>query len=92
MGDMGDLYRAWDEYKSVRRVDKALKALEVIDDVRATVDSLVVDPSGTWNIVQGKHKIQFYPTKGSWQYRNKMYHGGIDSFRGWLSKINTSGD
>lgn len=86
MGDMGDIFN---DLKDIRREERAARksqAVAVIDDVREIVDSLAVDPNGTWNITKGTLKIQYYPTKGTWQIRGRMMRGGIESFKNWLGK------
>jgi hypothetical protein len=55
-----------------------------------------VDDSGTFNVhlisnrITGTRNnrttIQFYPTKGSWQFKGKMFHGGVDAFVAWATK------
>ena len=87
MGDMGDIFREIDESKKRERAARSTQAMSMINDVRKKVDILSVDPSGTWNITKGTHKIQFYPTKGTWQYNRRMLRGGIFSFINWLEKL-----
>lgn len=86
MGDMGDLYRDVKEHRQTQRQARNTQAASMVNDVRNTVDALTVDDSGTWNITKGQNKIQFYPTKGTWQHKGKMFHGGIFQFVNWLEK------
>lgn len=73
-------------------VEDAIK--EVIEEKRAKV-TFNVDGSGTFNVrvfsyrelarSRGKGStIQFYPTKGTWQVKGRMWHGGIDAFETWI--------
>lgn len=87
MGDMGDLFNDLKDIRRQQRRSRSTQASSMVDDVRAKADSLTVDASGSWNVSKGPHKIQFYPTKGTWQYRNRMYRGGIFSFINWLDKL-----
>lgn len=87
MGNMGDIFRDGKEIVQERRRSRSTQAGSMVEDVRKTVDVLNVDPSGSWNIVKGSHKIQFYPTKGTWQYKNRMYRGGVFSFIDWLDTL-----
>ena len=87
MGDMGELFNDLKEERRTHRQARATQAASMIEEVRAAVDSLIVDPNGTWNIVKNGEKVQFYPTKGTWQYRGKMMHGGVFQFTNWLAKI-----
>lgn len=87
MGDMGDIFREINESKKVERAARSTQAMSMINDVKGKVDSLTVDGSGTWNITKGVHKLQFYPTKGTWQYKKRMFRGGIFSFINWLEKL-----
>lgn len=86
MGDMGELFNDLKDIRREQRAARSTQAGAMVDDVRAKVDSLAVDPSGTWNIVKGSQKIQFYPTKGTWQVRGRMLRGGIFAFINWLEK------
>ena len=86
MGDMGEVFRAMDQYTSERRSERHAKAKDRQAEVEEMVDTLTVDNSGTWNIKKGDCKIQYYPTKGTWQFRNKMHRGGLDAFVSWLDK------
>ena len=55
-----------------------------------------LDASGTFNVKLWSERklfpkkpdatIQFYPTKGSWQVRGKMWHGGVDAFSTWVQR------
>jgi phage pi2 protein 07 len=87
MGDMGDLYRDYDQIKQMRRVDRSAEA-DVRKSVIATIvnNGLIVDPNGTWNIKLNNANLQYYPTKGTWQFKGKMFKGGIHSFERWLRK------
>lgn len=87
MGDMGELFNGLKDIRREQRAARSTQAGAMVDDVRKMVDSLTVDASGTWNIVKGTNKLQFYPTKGTWQYRNRMLRGGIHSFMNWLEKL-----
>ena len=87
MGDMGELFNDLKDIRREQRAARSTQAASMVHDVQAKADSVVVDASGTWNVVKGSHKIQFYPTKGTWQYRNKMFRGGIFSFINWLEKL-----
>jgi hypothetical protein len=86
MGDMGDLYNDLKGHRQTQRQARNTQAMQMVNDVRDTVDSLTVDASGTWNITKGQQKIQFYPTKGTWQHNGRMMHGGIFQFINWLEK------
>lgn len=87
MGDMGDLFNDLKDIRREQRAARSTQAGSMINDIREKVDSLTVDASGTWNVVKGSHKMQFYPTKGTWQYRNRMFRGGVFSFVNWLEKL-----
>lgn len=87
MGDMGDIFNDLKDIRREQRAGRAAEANAAIDDVRAKVDSLAVDPNGTWNVIKGSHKIQYYPTKGTWQERGKMRRGGVEAFSKWLDKV-----
>lgn len=87
MGDMGDLFNDLKDIRREQRAARSTQAGAMVDDVRSKVDKLVVDANGTWNVVKGIYKIQFYPTKGTWQYRGKMMRGGIFSFINWLDNL-----
>ena len=87
---MGDMRELFDDLKELRRRDRATRATQaaaMIQLVRDNSDSVNIDANGTWNVKKGSHRIQFYPTKGTWQYRNKMFRGGIYAFVNWLEKI-----
>jgi len=84
MGDMGDIFNDMKDMQREQRKARSTQAGSMIEDVRAKVDSLTPDPNGTWNIVKGQMKIQFYPTKGTWQIKGRMMRGGIHSFMNWL--------
>jgi len=86
MGDMGDIFNDLKDIRRQERASRSTQAFAMIDDVRQLVDSLTVDPNGTWNVIKGATKVQFYPTKGTWQYRNRIIPGGIHSFMNWLEK------
>lgn len=86
MGDMGDIFNDMKDMRKAERKARSTQAGSMVEDVRKLVDSLAVDPNGTWNIVKGQQKIQFYPTKGTWQIRGRMQRGGIHSFMNWLEK------
>jgi hypothetical protein len=67
---------------------------KVLDHKRAEV-FFSTDASGTLNVKiytnRGvfQHKptnIQFYPTKGTWQVKGKMWHGGVDAFQTWITR------
>ena len=68
---------------------------EVIQFKRYTAH-FVMDPSGTFNVKlydsrkmfssKPSATIQFYPTKGTWQVRGKMWHGGVDAFATWVQR------
>jgi len=87
MGDMGDLFNDLKQIRREQRAARSTQAGSMVNDVREKVDSLTVDANGTWNITKGTHKIQFYPTKGTWQVRGKMLRGGIFGFINWLEKL-----
>lgn len=55
------------------------------------------DESGTFNIKVFGHRgplrsrnkgstIQFYPTKGTWQVKGRMWHGGVVAFETWVTR------
>jgi hypothetical protein len=87
MGDMGDLFNDLKDIRKTQRASRSTQAAQMLDDVRAKVDSVRVDENGTWNVVKGTNKVQFYPTKGTWQFRNRILNGGIFSFINWLEKL-----
>ena len=86
MGDMGELCRELKEHRQTHRQARMTQAASMVNDIRAKVDSLTVDDNGTWNIIKGNCKAQFYPTKGTWQANGRMYHGGIFQFVNWLER------
>lgn len=87
MGDMGEIFRAMDACAKDTRDKRHTEAKARAQEVRDEVDTFKVDPNGTWNLKRGEAKIQYYPTKGTWQYKNQMYRGGLDAFIAWLSKL-----
>jgi len=86
MGDMGELFNDLKDIRREQRAARSTQAASMIEDARKLADSIKVDENGTWNVVKGRTKVQFYPTKGTWQYRNRMLRGGIFSFMNWLEK------
>lgn len=86
MGDMGDIFNDLKDLRKIQRAERSTQASAMVNDVRAKVDSLNVDPNGTWNIVKGALKVQFYPTKGTWQVKGRMMRGGVMSFMNWIEK------
>jgi hypothetical protein len=87
MGDMGDIFNDLKDIRREQRAARSTQAQAMYHDVAAKVDTMTMDASGTWNISKGIYKIQFYPTKGTWQYRGKMMRGGIHSFMNWLDNL-----
>ncbi len=87
MGDMGDIFNDLKDIRREQRATRSTQAMSMYNDVAKMVDKISVDPSGTWNIVKRDNKIQFYPTKGTWQHRGRMLRGGIHSFMNWLEKL-----
>jgi hypothetical protein len=83
------------EFES-KRADIETLISSIVDDRLGQV-FFNVDRSGTFNIrlksntgpVRKRESlttIQFYPTKGTWQIKGKMFHGGVDAFTAWIEK------
>jgi hypothetical protein len=75
-----------------RKADLADKIREIAEGRRHELYT-DIDASGTWNIrIYGRQAgrkgatIQYYPTKGTWQVKGRMWHGGLDSFENWITK------
>lgn len=75
-------------------IEAAIK--EIAEEGRSEV-LFNIDDSGTFNIrifsnrgpIRSRNKgstIQFYPTKGTWQVKGRMWHGGVDAFETWVTK------
>jgi hypothetical protein len=87
MGDMGDIFNDMKDMQKTQRAARAATNGAKINDVRQRVDHLSIDASGTWNITKGTTKVQFYPTKGTWQVGGKMRRGGVEKFITWLDTL-----
>lgn len=81
------------EFESKRQaLENAIR--EVVTAERSQV-YFSLDASGTFNIKIHSHTgplrrrdstIQFYPTKGTWQVKGRMWHGGVDAFQTWITR------
>lgn len=82
---MGDIFRDAKAFFKERRKDNHTKALERQNEVAELCGAISIDDSNyTWTMKFKGKTLQYYPTRGKWQYMNKVYTGGIDSFIGWL--------
>lgn len=80
------------EFQGKRKdIEAAISA--VVADNRSMVN-FDMDASGTFNVrlfsshglMRKGSTIQFYPTKGTWQVKGRMWHGGVDAFETWIKK------
>lgn len=87
MGDMGEIFNDYKDIKRMQRADRAAEAdVRKAPITKLVKNQLTVDGSGTWNIKLHTANLQYYPTKGTWQFKGKMYRGGIHAFERWLGK------
>lgn len=96
--DMKDMRRMRGQERLTEFRDKRADVEDAITKVVAEEGGQVsydVDASGTFNVrlvsprgpLRGRRfTVQFYPTKGSWQVRGRMLHGGLDAFTVWITK------
>jgi hypothetical protein len=73
MGDMGDDFRAMNEYKKQKRKSNTQKSTQILIDKGIKFVSL---NHGSHLFVDGK--IDFWPSTGKWIVRGgKKYHRGV---------------
>lgn len=65
-----EIFRALKEDTKRRRKARQEDALEYLEHVKTLVDNgkLVIDDNGTWNMKLKGVSIQYWSTKGRWQY------------------------
>lgn len=65
-----EIFRALKEDAKRRRKERHEDALEYLEHVKTLVDNgkLVIDSNYTWNMKLKGVSIQYWPTKGRWQY------------------------
>lgn len=65
-----EIFKALKEDTQRRRAARREDALEYLDQVKLLVDNgrIIIDDNYTWNMKLKGISIQYWPTKGRWQY------------------------
>lgn len=87
MGDMGDMYRDFDEIKKERKAKRENKNMQIIrdwieEDKKRSL-FIVNKPHSILFRFPDKPKADFYPTTNKWRSRNKTYYGDAKQFLKW---------
>lgn len=84
MGDMGDLYREWDECKRVAKESRLAIANQRRDEL-LNLAPVRIRTKHHWTITLcNQPDIQFWPSTGKWMHQNKQYHGTFDDLLGFI--------
>lgn len=88
MGDMGELFRAWNEHKQkakFRNLSNAKAALDVFQEM----PYFTMHTEYHWSLWLDKDdpttRVDYWPSTNKWRYRNRNTQGNVQSFMGWIS-------
>lgn len=84
---MGDIFRDAKAYFKERRANNLEEAQKYLQKVADIIGAPVKQDltNHTWQTRFLGSTLQYYPTRGKWQWKGQVYHGGILSFIGWLA-------
>ena len=77
MGDMGDIFREWNEYKRQAREARFTAAQQVFFDAWTgpPMPGWVKHTPYHWSRVLDGNRMDYWPSTGKWIWRNKKYYG-----------------
>ena len=77
MGDMGDLFREWREYKKQVKSDRHDEAQKVFFDAwnGPVMPGWTRHTEYHWSRALDGDRFDYWPSTGKWMWRKRRYHG-----------------
>jgi len=75
MGDMGDIFRAWDEYKRQVKVDNLAAATTQFSAWEGAMPDWTRHTEYHWSRPLAGARMDYWPSTGKWRWRGKTYRG-----------------
>lgn len=86
MGDMGDMYRAWDEHKKERKAERWQQALDWLKENKVPYES---KNNGSHFVLKiTKERFDFWPTTGTLKIGTRYIANGLQHIQQTWRKIN----
>ena len=81
MGDMGEIFRAWNESKKAAKEKRLKNAQDYFPQNEWTIHT-----EHHWSRDQSGSQLDYWPSTGKWRWKNKTYNGNPGSLSGFIAK------
>ncbi len=75
MGDMGDYWRDVSPALKQRNRERRERNVE-----NANPDGWTIHTRYHWSRKLAGHRLDYWPSRNKWRYKNKNYHGDVEGF------------